>query len=180
MKNAKISGDNYPKLPDHFSRNLLWADDNPVNLDLNRTYFSSLTMCPASINQTESARLLLELERLETMQAFEVCHVCGCFLGGSAGRKHPKSRQKLQSRRKSSGKNCGWNRRLPNTEAMGGKTPLKPNWRFSAPGSTSCTRSFTKRLIGGMTLSTLCPSASSTCCFRRCTTTTPGAPKCPF
>ncbi|ENN78620.1 cyclic AMP-dependent transcription factor ATF-6 alpha [Dendroctonus ponderosae] len=64
VKTAKSGDTNYPKLPDHFSRNLLWADEDSMNnLNLNRTYFSSLTMCPASINQTESARLLLELER---------------------------------------------------------------------------------------------------------------------
>ncbi|XP_030746092.1 cyclic AMP-dependent transcription factor ATF-6 beta [Sitophilus oryzae] len=48
----------------HHGRGLLWADDQNTDPSVpNSTYFSALTMCPASINQSESARLLLELER---------------------------------------------------------------------------------------------------------------------
>lgn len=50
-----------PKIMDHHGRNLLWATDE---IDSNKTNsFSPFTMCPAAINQTESARLVLELER---------------------------------------------------------------------------------------------------------------------
>ncbi|XP_066157177.1 cyclic AMP-dependent transcription factor ATF-6 alpha [Euwallacea fornicatus] len=62
-KSNKVNTENsdYPKLSGHYSRNLLWSTDD--NANGNNTYFSPLTMCPASINQTESARVLLELER---------------------------------------------------------------------------------------------------------------------
>lgn len=50
-----------PKINDHFGRNLLWADEKENNN--NTLNFSPFTMCPAAINQTESARLVLELER---------------------------------------------------------------------------------------------------------------------
>ncbi|KAJ8941063.1 hypothetical protein NQ318_006837 [Aromia moschata] len=50
-----------PKLNDHHGRSLLWAPDEK---DENKTSkFSPFFMCPAAINQTESARLVLELER---------------------------------------------------------------------------------------------------------------------
>lgn len=50
-----------PKLADHHGRNLLWTAEDP---EVNKTSnFFPLTMCPAAINQTESARLVLELER---------------------------------------------------------------------------------------------------------------------
>ncbi|CAH1173744.1 unnamed protein product [Phaedon cochleariae] len=52
-----------PKLGNHPGRNLLWApeDNDPIR---NKTStFSPFFMCPATINQTESARLVLELER---------------------------------------------------------------------------------------------------------------------
>lgn len=51
-----------PKFVDHPGRNLLWASDETQN-DNNASKFSPFTMCPAAINQTESARLVLELER---------------------------------------------------------------------------------------------------------------------
>lgn len=50
-----------PKVLDHHGRNLLWAADDV--LEKNGSNFSPFSMCPASINQTESARLALELER---------------------------------------------------------------------------------------------------------------------
>lgn len=50
-----------PKLTDHHGRSLLWAaEDHETN---KTSHFSPFTMCPAAINQTESARLVLELER---------------------------------------------------------------------------------------------------------------------
>ncbi|CAG9765299.1 unnamed protein product [Ceutorhynchus assimilis] len=52
------------KVSNHYGRNLLWAPENNNSNEFeNKTYFSPLPMCPASINQTESARLLLELEK---------------------------------------------------------------------------------------------------------------------
>ncbi|KAL1490960.1 hypothetical protein ABEB36_011629 [Hypothenemus hampei] len=61
-KNSETSV--FPQLSKHYSRHLLWANsEDSEDGKLNNTYFSPLTMCPASINQTESARLLLELER---------------------------------------------------------------------------------------------------------------------
>lgn len=51
-----------PKLSGHQGRSLLWAAEDKENE--NRTSnFSPFFMCPATINQTESARLVLELER---------------------------------------------------------------------------------------------------------------------
>jgi hypothetical protein len=50
-----------PKVLDHHGRNLLWASDDL--LDKNSSNFSPFSMCPAAINQTESARLASELER---------------------------------------------------------------------------------------------------------------------
>ncbi|KAF7270446.1 hypothetical protein GWI33_016596 [Rhynchophorus ferrugineus] len=59
---ADLSENNLAQMPiTHRGRGLLWTDDQ--DQASNTTYFSPLTMCPASINQTESARLLLELER---------------------------------------------------------------------------------------------------------------------
>ncbi|RZC35870.1 cyclic AMP-dependent transcription factor ATF-6 beta, partial [Asbolus verrucosus] len=52
---------NTPKVMDHHGRNLLWASDDL--LDKNSSNFLPFSMCPAAINQTESARLVLELER---------------------------------------------------------------------------------------------------------------------
>ncbi|EEZ97991.2 cyclic AMP-dependent transcription factor ATF-6 beta [Tribolium castaneum] len=52
--------DNSPKVLDHHGRNLLWAPDVE---EKNNSTFSPFSMCPASVNQTESARLALELER---------------------------------------------------------------------------------------------------------------------
>ncbi|XP_018570019.1 cyclic AMP-dependent transcription factor ATF-6 alpha isoform X2 [Anoplophora glabripennis] len=50
-----------PKLSPHNGRSLLWsAEDKEENKTSN---FSPLFMCPATINQTETARLVLELER---------------------------------------------------------------------------------------------------------------------
>ncbi|KAJ8918898.1 hypothetical protein NQ315_016800 [Exocentrus adspersus] len=50
-----------PRLDTHLGRGLLWT---PEDKDENKTSnFSPFFMCPASINQTESARLVLELER---------------------------------------------------------------------------------------------------------------------
>ncbi|KAJ8974881.1 hypothetical protein NQ317_011727 [Molorchus minor] len=50
-----------PKVTDRHGRSLLWAPDIQ---DENKTSnFSPFFMCPATINQTESARLALELER---------------------------------------------------------------------------------------------------------------------
>lgn len=50
-----------PKLSPHQGRSLLWAtEDKEENKTSN---FSPLFMCPATINQTETARLVLELER---------------------------------------------------------------------------------------------------------------------
>lgn len=51
-----------PKTMDHHGRNLLWVSDETDNNN-NTSNFSPLTMCPAAINQTESARLVLDLER---------------------------------------------------------------------------------------------------------------------
>lgn len=50
-----------PKLSPHHGRSLLWnTEDQEENKTSN---FSPFFMCPAAINQTESARLVLELER---------------------------------------------------------------------------------------------------------------------
>ncbi|XP_056639585.1 cyclic AMP-dependent transcription factor ATF-6 alpha [Diorhabda sublineata] len=50
-----------PQLSDHHGRSLLWtAEDSDEN---KTSSFSTFFMCPATINQTESARLVLELER---------------------------------------------------------------------------------------------------------------------
>lgn len=50
-----------PKLSPHQGRSLLWAaEDKEENKTSN---FSPFFMCPATINQTETARLVLELER---------------------------------------------------------------------------------------------------------------------
>lgn len=64
-RNKQDSTNNdYLKLPPHHGRSLLWSDDDIQNKNVkNNTYFSPLTMCPASVNQTESARLLSELEK---------------------------------------------------------------------------------------------------------------------
>ncbi|XP_060525619.1 cyclic AMP-dependent transcription factor ATF-6 alpha-like isoform X1 [Cylas formicarius] len=56
-----------PKLTDHHGRTLLWTSDENSSEETrsNSTLnFLPLTMCPAYVNQTESARLVLELERL--------------------------------------------------------------------------------------------------------------------
>ncbi|CAH0553451.1 unnamed protein product [Brassicogethes aeneus] len=49
-----------PKL-DHHGRSLLWTPEEEIKK--NTSNYSPLTMCPVTINQTESARLVLELER---------------------------------------------------------------------------------------------------------------------
>lgn len=51
-----------PKIRDHHGRNLLWVSDETESNN-NTLKFFPFTMCPAAINQTESARLVLELER---------------------------------------------------------------------------------------------------------------------
>ncbi|XP_044258357.1 cyclic AMP-dependent transcription factor ATF-6 alpha [Tribolium madens] len=57
---ANLIKDNSPKVLDNHGRKLLWA---PGVEEKNSSSFSPFSMCPASINQTESARLALELER---------------------------------------------------------------------------------------------------------------------
>lgn len=53
-----------PKMSDHHSRSLLWTPENEKE-DVNNksSTFFPFSMCPLAINQTESARLVLELER---------------------------------------------------------------------------------------------------------------------
>jgi cyclic AMP-dependent transcription factor ATF-6 alpha len=58
---ANLLRSDAPKVLDHHGRNLLWASDDL--LDKNSSNFSPFSMCPAAINQTESARLASELER---------------------------------------------------------------------------------------------------------------------
>lgn len=58
-----------PKTRDHHGRNLLWSPDETETRN-STSNFSPFTMCPASINQTESARLVLELERLVQLFVF--------------------------------------------------------------------------------------------------------------
>ncbi|XP_028137637.1 cyclic AMP-dependent transcription factor ATF-6 beta [Diabrotica virgifera virgifera] len=53
---------NIPRLTDHHGRGLLWTEENDAN-ENKTSPFSPFFMCPATINQTESARLVLELER---------------------------------------------------------------------------------------------------------------------
>nr|CAH7736834.1 unnamed protein product [Callosobruchus chinensis] len=48
---------------DHHGRSLLWADEDSNSIKNDTSNFSPLFMCPATINQTETARLVSELER---------------------------------------------------------------------------------------------------------------------
>ncbi|CAH2014300.1 unnamed protein product [Acanthoscelides obtectus] len=48
---------------DHHGRSLLWTDEESNTIKNDTTNFSPLFMCPATINQTETARLVSELER---------------------------------------------------------------------------------------------------------------------
>jgi len=53
---------NIPKVSNQHGRSLLWESvDEPS--EKNSTNFLTFSMCPAAINQSESARLVLELER---------------------------------------------------------------------------------------------------------------------
>ncbi|CAH1164608.1 unnamed protein product [Phyllotreta striolata] len=55
--------DPLPLLNGHHGRSLLWTTDDVNDKENKTSAFSKFFMCPATINQTESARLVLELER---------------------------------------------------------------------------------------------------------------------
>ncbi|VEN54397.1 unnamed protein product [Callosobruchus maculatus] len=48
---------------DHHGRSLLWTDEDSNSIKNDSSNFSPLFMCPATVNQTETARLVSELER---------------------------------------------------------------------------------------------------------------------
>ncbi|KAG5894091.1 hypothetical protein JTB14_003947 [Gonioctena quinquepunctata] len=62
-KNELVVEQDLSKPNAHYGRSLLWTPDNIEDIQNQTSKFSPLTMCPAAINQTESARLVLELER---------------------------------------------------------------------------------------------------------------------
>nr|XP_023030390.1 cyclic AMP-dependent transcription factor ATF-6 alpha isoform X1 [Leptinotarsa decemlineata] len=63
QKSQLVLKQELPKLNDHHGRSLLWSPDEMENHNNESTKFSPYSMCPATINQTESVRLALELER---------------------------------------------------------------------------------------------------------------------
>lgn len=144
---GKVNSEDYPKLPQHYSRNLLWATDDSQN----DTYFSPLTMCPAYINQTESARLLLELERYHMFCSLKavIFKKNQNLLGGLVNLRYPSQLHKFKSNLQISDwkldeKKCVWILHWRKSESDR-KTTSKTKFRCLIPNRISCTRSFTQQ-----------------------------------